>query len=186
MHTTKDHDLYIVRYTGPFGFIKPWTAVRDGETYSQPFLTPSIVEGMRQKLEVEQILRHRLRYAGVSEQQEQTQPRDWQKQRPSSILVRGVLLQPTLWLAFATNQEAEQAASQHLCLCRNEDLVYPQSPPRQITEQEFDKIEGVELRFGDGSGSFCVGYNRYDNQAMFGSLQIVGNPVVSEQEDITL
>ena len=28
---------YILRYSGPFGFIKPWTAVRDasgGETYS--------------------------------------------------------------------------------------------------------------------------------------------------------
>lgn len=31
---------YILRYSGPFGFIKPWTAVRDasgGETYSQQF-----------------------------------------------------------------------------------------------------------------------------------------------------
>ena len=38
---------YVVKFTGPFGFIKPWTAVRDasgGETYSQQFLTPSIVE----------------------------------------------------------------------------------------------------------------------------------------------
>ena len=36
---------YVVKFTGPFGFIKPWTAVRDasgGETYSQQFLTPSI------------------------------------------------------------------------------------------------------------------------------------------------
>ena len=32
---------YVVKFTGPFGFIKPWTAVRDasgGETYSQQFL----------------------------------------------------------------------------------------------------------------------------------------------------
>lgn len=50
---------YVVKFTGPFGFIKPWTAVRDasgGETYSQQFLTPSIVEGIRQKLEVKSIL----------------------------------------------------------------------------------------------------------------------------------
>ena len=41
---------YVVKYAGPFGFIKPWTAVRDasgGETYSQQFLTPSIIEGIR-------------------------------------------------------------------------------------------------------------------------------------------
>lgn len=174
--------LFVVRYTGPFGYIKPWTAVRDGETYSQPFLTPSIVEGMRQKLEVDQILRHRLRYAGVSEQQEQTQPRDWQKQRPYAVLVRGVLLRPTLWLAFETESEAEQAASQHLCLCRNEDVVYPQGPPQPMTPDEFDIIEGVELRFGESATSFCVGYSRFDNIAMFGSLHIVGNPVASGAE----
>lgn len=45
-----DKKLFVVKYAGPFGFIKPWTAVRDGETYSQQFLTPSIVEGMEKKL----------------------------------------------------------------------------------------------------------------------------------------
>ncbi|MFT7482658.1 MAG: hypothetical protein ACI8WW_001596, partial [Oceanospirillaceae bacterium] len=42
--------FYVVKYTGPFGFIKPWTAVRDSETFSQQFLTPSIVEGIEKKL----------------------------------------------------------------------------------------------------------------------------------------
>jgi hypothetical protein len=37
---------YVVKYSGQFGFIKPWTAVRDSETFSQQFLTPSIVEGI--------------------------------------------------------------------------------------------------------------------------------------------
>ena len=174
--------LYVVKYTGAFGFIKPWTAVRDGETFSQQFLTPSIVEGMRQKLEVSQIVRHRMRYMGVSEQQEQTQPRDWQKQRPYAILMRGVLIQPTLWLAFASLDDATQAADQHLCLCRNEDLVYPQGQPETMTPEKFDEIDGVELLFGSGSDSFCVGYNRFDNSAMFGSLHIVGNPVTLETE----
>lgn len=64
---------YVVKYAGPFGFIKPWTAVRDasgGETYSQQFLTPSIIEGIRQKLEVTAIMRHKLSYAGIDLQQE--------------------------------------------------------------------------------------------------------------------
>lgn len=42
--------MYIVTYKGQFGFIKPWTAVRDGETFSQQFLTPSIIEGIEKKL----------------------------------------------------------------------------------------------------------------------------------------
>ena len=66
---------YVVKYAGPFGFIKPWTAVRDSKTFSQQFLTPSIIEGMRQKLEVSEIVRHRLTYGGISVQQEQTQTR---------------------------------------------------------------------------------------------------------------
>lgn len=38
--------MFVVTYKGQFGFIKPWTAVRDGETFSQQFLTPSIIEGI--------------------------------------------------------------------------------------------------------------------------------------------
>lgn len=64
---------YVVKYSGPFGFIKPWTAVRDSKTFSQQFLTPSIIEGIRQKLEVSKILRHKLSYSGISVKQEQTQ-----------------------------------------------------------------------------------------------------------------
>ena len=42
--------MYIIKYSGPFGFIKPWTVVRDSETFSQQFLTPSIIEGIEKKL----------------------------------------------------------------------------------------------------------------------------------------
>ena len=45
-----DEKLYVIKYVGPFGFIKPWTAVRDSETFSQQFLTPSILEGIEKKL----------------------------------------------------------------------------------------------------------------------------------------
>ena len=94
---------FVVKYSGPFGFIKPWTAVRDasgGETYSQQFLTPSIIEGIRQKLEVSSILRHKLTYMGVDVQQEVVQAKAWARQgkqyiRERSILKRGVLLRPT-------------------------------------------------------------------------------------------
>jgi len=174
-----------VTYTGPFGYLKPWTAVRDGETYSQQFLTPSVIEGMRQKLGVSQILRHKLTYTGLSMQQEQTHPRGWihekkkqQLTRPRAILVRGVLLSPTLHLAFATEAEASVAAQQHLCLCRNEDILLP-SEPQVVSEAAFDLLPGFELRFTEGptNGAFLVGYNRFAEGApMYGQLELTGNP----------
>ncbi len=66
---------YVVKYSSPFGFIKPWTAVRDSKTFSQQFLTPSIIEGIGQKLEGSSIVRHKLSYTSISIQQEQTQTR---------------------------------------------------------------------------------------------------------------
>ena len=178
--------IYSVTYSGPFGYLKPWTAVRDGETYSQQFLTPSVVEGIRQKLGVSAILRYKLSYTGLNMQQEQTHPRGWihekkkrQLTRPRAILVRGVMLQPMLHLVFATAAEARAAATQHLCLCRNEDVVLP-SEPQVLTEEEFEALPGFELvPAGAGEAeAFLVGFNRFAEGApMYGRLEITGNPI---------
>lgn len=181
---------YVVKYEGPFGFIKPWTAVRDGETFSQQFLTPSIIEGMRQKLEVEKILRHKLTYQNMSRQQEVTQSRGWKVLRkekmlvrPTSILDRMVLLEPTLYLAFETLEDANKAVIQHLCLCRNEDLIFPAEPILQLTDREFDQLDGFELRFGESEQSFLVGYNRFkENAPMYGWLEVSNNPLKNNEE----
>ena len=199
--------LHLVRYSGPFGFIKPWTAVRDAETFSQQFLTPSIVEGIEKKLFPElldqpgiagKITRHRLSYSGVSRQQEQTQPRAISEKfekskglvtisRGRSILTRGVLLSPSLWLAFDGKNSAKIAAQQHICLCRNEDVLLPDAEIAEVAEADFDaphdgsgrpNFDGFELLFGDAPQSFIVGYNRFGNAApMHGRLHIVGNPI---------
>jgi hypothetical protein len=177
--------LYVVKYSGPFGFIKPWTAVRDGKTFSQQFLTPSIIEGIRQKLEVSSILRHKLTYSSVSVQQEQTQTRGWEKKaqlkimvRNQSILERGVMINPILYLAFGTEDEAQKSAKQHICLCRNEDVLFPDLITIQMEETEFDKLTGFELRFGESERSFLVGFNRFDEaKPMYGWLEIAGKPV---------
>jgi len=179
--------LYVVRYAGPFGFIKPWTAVRDGETYSQQFLTPSIVEGIRQKLEVSAILRHRLSHQGFDRQQERIQSAGWKEKgskshrsftRSQSILVRGVMLNPRLHLAFPTREDAERAAEQHICLCRNEDILLPLSGIQRLAEEAFNQLDGFELRFGqEREGAFLVGYNRFEDGApMYGALTITGHP----------
>ena len=179
---------YAVRYTGPFGYIKPWTAVRDERTFSQQFLTPSIVEGMRQKLGVTTILRHRLTYAKIDQQQERTQSRAFgieakkkQATREQSILTRGVMLYPVLMLAFSTQTDAELAAEQHVCLCRNEDVLLPDGRVQIQSADDFNKLPGFELRFGKGPSAIMVGYDRFQaNQPMYGTLQIVGTPVGAE------
>lgn len=176
---------YIVTYTGQFGFIKPWTAVRDSKTFSQQFLTPSIVEGIRQKLEVSSIIRHKLCYSSVSVQQEQTQSRGWATQtklkmmvRPRAILERGVMVNPVLKLAFDNIEDAQKAAIQHICLCRNEDVLLPDDKIEELQESEFDGLTGFELRFGENESSFLVGFNRFDKvKPMYGWLEITGNPV---------
>ncbi|MDP4205636.1 MAG: hypothetical protein Q8859_06535 [Bacteroidota bacterium] len=177
--------LYIVKYSGPFGFIKPWTAVRDGKTFSQQFLTPSIIEGIRQKLEVSSIVRYKLTYKSISVQQEQTQTRGWGKKaqlkimvRNQSILERGVMINPILYLAFGTKEDAIKSAKQHICLCRNEDVLFPESETMEMNDFEFDQLTGFELRFGKNEKSFLVGFNRFDEaKPMYGWLEITGKPV---------
>jgi len=176
---------FVIRYSGPFGFIKPWTAVRDGETFSQQFLTPSIIEGIRQKLEVSEIARHKLTYVNISEQQEVTHTKAWSYAktkklytRDRSILKRGVMLEPDLYLAFSNSEDAEKAFKQHICLARNEDLLLPSENLGDMDKSTFDAIPGFELIFEQGDDSFLVGYNRFsESSPMYGKLSVSGNPL---------
>lgn len=186
--------LYIVKYSGPFGFIKPWTAVRDSETYSQQFLTPSIIEGIEKKLfpellqengRIQKIVRHRVNYCGISVQQERT----WSKggfevkcenkvyKTNMGVIGRGLMIYPNLYLAFCNESDAQRAFIQSVCLCRNEDLLFPEviAP---MTDEEFNQINGFELLFTNSEVGFKVGHNRFDNaNEMFGELIVVGNPI---------
>ncbi len=180
-----------------FGFIKPWTAVRDSETFSQQFLTPSIVEGIEKKLfpellsetGIKRIVGHRLSYSQISSQQEVIQTRGWNStkqgkqflfERPKAILLRGVLHEPVLHLAFEDRVDAEKAFEQHICLCRNEDILLPEEI-QEIDEADFEtnteKYAGYELVFEKNEKSFIVGYHRVINEPMYGWLKIVGTPV---------
>ncbi|AEI51283.1 hypothetical protein [Runella slithyformis] len=189
--------LYVVKYSGPFGFIKPWTAVRDSETFSQQFLTPSIVEGIEKKLfpellgvnGIQKIVGHRLSYSQISSQQEVIQTRGWNStrqgkqflfDRPKAILIRGILHEPILFLAFKLKEDAEQAFAQHICLCRNEDMLFPESIEviqEEAFELDTEKFAGYELVFKKTEKAFLVGYHRITNEPMYGWLKIIGSPV---------
>lgn len=192
--------MFIVKYEGIFGFIKPWTAVRDSETFSQQFLTPSIVEGIEKKIfpellktnGVQKIKRHRLNYLGIDVQQERTWSKGgfkterkkdkngniYFKPKNLAVLNRGIMLEPHLYLAFENQQDAEKAMTEHICLCRNEDVMLP-SELLEISESEFDEIDGFELLFdGNESSMFKVGHNRFDDtNEMYGQLKVFGNPI---------
>ncbi|MEE9364101.1 MAG: hypothetical protein V3U92_15995 [Cellulophaga sp.] len=191
--------LFVVKYTGAFGFIKPWTAVRDSETFSQQFLTPSIVEGIEKKLfsellnteGIQKIVAHRLSYAQITNQQEVIQTRGWNSKRrgkefefdrPKAIINRGLLQNPILHLAFTDEVNAQKAFTQHICLCRNEDLVYPTDiieTNYKAFEEDEEQFFGYELVFEENKKSFLVGYHRSTGQPMYGWLKVIGNPVKS-------
>ena len=185
--------MYTIKYKGKFGYIKPWTAVRDGETFSQQFLTPSIIEGIEKKLFPEmlecsgsicKILRHKLSYSAIDMQQEVTQARGWkvsrlQMTRERSILRRGIMLDPVLYLAFDNISDAKIASTQHVCLCRNEDIMLPSPIIMELSEKDFDDLEGFELRFGESEQSFLAGYNRFDGgKPMYGWIEYNGNKLL--------
>ena len=189
---------YIIKYSGPFGYIKPWTAVRDGETYSQQFLTPSIVRGIELKLfpellketlqtgEIQKIKRYKLTYGKLDVQQEQTRAKEFRQTRTNtgiikintSILKRGIMINPVLKLAFTYREDAERATDQHICLARNEDILIPDSNIIEMNEEDFNVLDGFELRFEKTEQSFLVGFNRFNKaEPMYGWLDIVGKPL---------
>ncbi len=164
-------NYYVVKYSGPFGFIKPWTAVRDSETFSQQFLTPSIIEGIEKKLfpellnefgKIFKIKRYRLNYRGIDIQREKT----WSKgginvykdkgqyKTNIGILNRGVMLNPNLYLAFENEDDSKVALEQTV----------------------------FELIFTNSEAGFKVGHNRFNNAAqMYGELKVFGNPIRNQE-----
>ena len=196
--------MYLVKYSGPFGYIKPWTAVRDSETYSQQFLNPSTIEGIEKKLfphllnspGIHKIKRYRLTYSAISLQQEKTQPRGVSVKvdkkaksitfnRATAVLKRGVLINPVLYLAFDNEEDALAASNQHICLCRNEDILLPASEIFNISEEEFSdqkgRFPGFELVASTEKAAFLVGFNRFNNsEPMYGELNIIGESPLSD------
>ena len=195
-------NYYVVKYSGPFGFIKPWTAVRDELPFSQLYLTGSILKGISQKLfglgEMNRIKRHRLSYDQLVETQERTLPKLIKTAKVGGILKRRIMLNPVLHLAFVTEDDAVVAAEQHLCLCRNEDLVWP-SPLLMVSEETFDTIPGFEYHpMAESEEGVFHGWDRTAldkagyHQKQFGIITRIGEPMrlgetfhIGKNEDTT-
>jgi hypothetical protein len=101
-----------------------------------------------------------------------------------SILTRGVMIEPELILAFATPEEQQTAFSQHLCLCRNEDIVLPVQL-WQASIGEFEALPGFEFiptTAEDKDGLFH-GFNRFEmlengaHAPVYGRIIKTGEPM---------
>jgi hypothetical protein len=182
--------IYVVKYTGTFGFIKPHSAVRDAETYSQQFLTESIIIGMqdrifgpgdkKQNLSINQICRNKVFHQGLSSQQETIKAPEIKFSRSKdtkalysdsfSIIKRHVMIRPELYLGFNNEEDAKEAMYFMLRLSRNEDLMTPMDIT-DMSEEEFDKIKGIE--YVPSKEGLFVGANRFNNfSPMYGELKI--------------
>ena len=76
-------------------------------------------------------------------------------------------------------QDAKTASTQHVCLCRNEDIMLPSPEIMELADSDFDDLEGFELRFGESEQSFLVGYNRFDGgKPMYGWIEYNGNKLL--------
>jgi hypothetical protein len=139
---------------------------------------------MRQKLQAKSILRHKLSFSKFDKQQEQTRPKLIKKPGHNfSILTRGILINPELVLGFESKEDAEVAFDQHICLCRNEDILLPDKSAgiSALSEEEFDALEGFELKFTGSDKGFMVGYNRFnDFEPMYGELEITDGAIRDE------
>jgi len=168
---------YVVKFAGVFGFIKPFSAIRDKRIYSQHYLTPSILNGIEQKLfpeklnqeSVSSIVAHKLQSSGMSIQKETIHAKQIKKQSSFSVVERGILLYPVLLIAFDDQSYAERAHKQCISLSRSEDILFPEDL-FETSPEEFDLIPGIE--FKESEDGFLVGFNRYKN---FQEMKIVLN-----------
>jgi hypothetical protein len=193
---------YIVEFNGKFGFIKPWSSVRDSKTKSNFFLTPSILMGIERKLfpdllinqngKLNKIIRYRLSFDSVSFQQESTNSINFERlnskfkkikffRRNPSIVSRGILINPKLYLMFDSEEDANEAITQHICLCRNEDVMLPSTRMIAIeNESEFESddfsgYESFECKKNDNNSIYC-GLNKYTSGKQYIQYKVFGTP----------
>ena len=97
--------------------------------------------------------------------------------KPDAIVAKTSV---TLSIAFSTIEDAKKAFEQHICLCRNEDILLPVNlieTTKSIFESDERLFNGFELVFEKAEKSFLVGYNRFTSEQMYGWIRVVGNPI---------
>lgn len=174
--------IYAIKYEGVFGFIKPFTSMRDELINSEKYLYPSTINGIEKKLFnniQNRIIGHRLNFDSLSLQNETTRSIGLVNNRhKNGIVKRYVLINPKLFLFFYNFNDATMASKKSIFLSRNEDILYPNNKIYKLNENELENIdgfEGVETNENDPEGVF-VGFNKYTQKRQYIKLEIYGTP----------
>jgi hypothetical protein len=187
--------MHAVKYTGDFGFIKPFSALRDIKTYSVLGLTPSIVMGIETKLFgdcANRIISHRLSFTNIVSMKEQATSIGYKidknknntyRKKIGSVIERFVLVNPCLYLLVNTIEEAEEMSCQNIRLTRNEEILFPSKDIITVNDQnafDSDDFEGYELVSCDENnlnGQY-YGSNKYTGKDQYAFMKVVGIPEV--------
>ena len=161
-----------------FGFIKPYTGVRDIETYSTTYLPTSLINGIENYMEIpfNSIVRHKLIFSKYGQSKEMVKTsngtiwyknniyeRDVDNKGFNFIHYKHCLINPEIIFAFTDKSLAEIAHSTTIYLGQTEYIIYPEGEIFEITEEEFNKLEGVETFPSDKENGIFCGFNRFNN-----------------------
>jgi hypothetical protein len=218
--------IYVIKYTGRFAFIKPITSTKDAKTVTNTFLYPSSIIGIERHLfselsennskKITKILGHRIDYTTISTMQEAAQAishiQTSKNQRNEyygyniGIVERSVMINPILYLAFSNREDAEIARDTHICLSRNEDLMFSDGQIYELNNMnDFNNpnnYPGFELEpcieYFDNSikniinsyitcsinddNILSFGKNKYTQNDQYGKIKRIGEPSFTKYE----
>lgn len=176
-------NIYYVRYSGEFGFLKPANAVRDESVYSESFLTPSNIEGIRLYMGVSSIDRVKLYHNGFALMMERVRgpvsyARAMRIVKPKkniriinkSIAKKYYMVRPTVIFGFYNEQDAKIAEKTSFSLGSSECIVLPMHRYWTSSVEEFNEFPGAEF-VEAVDGDMYVGWNRFTNSHMIGTVQ---------------
>lgn len=176
--------LHCVRYgstTGLwYGFIRPYNALRDEETYSLTFMPPSMVDGMAAELGCKgKIIHSLLKHEGMDIAIDKTERVFTNKKGirnySTSIYSKHLLLNPTIILAFEDREDADAAMNRSIYVGQTEYQAYPVER-FDISYEDFLKLPGCEAIETDKEdpNAVFVGCNRWrNNEPMYVNLRRV-------------
>ena len=164
-----------------YGYIKPWNAVRDDETFSLTYIPPSFISGIEEELKIDgNIVRHKRTFDKTQMEKDFKKCIVYLKNNyvNHTIHHRHTLVNPKLILAFDNYEDAKYALGQPLYFGQNIYPIYGNKDYGivEMTDEEFDKLDGVETiqTTEDDEESIYVGNNRQkNNERMF--VRIIRN-----------
>lgn len=155
-----------------YGYIKPYNGVRDIETFSCTYLPPSFIDGIKKELECKgNIVRHKLLFSKDNPMQNDfIKAVCYGKDNQSTIHTRHLLVNPIVIFAFENKDDAINALNMPLHFGQTIYPIYPLGNVKEMTNDEFDELPGVETFLtteDDDNGVYC-GNNRNDgNKRMY-------------------